>query len=240
MKRREISPAALPAVGQPLAGGFFAGRLFFNGAEHALIDAGQDFECEARWWDHDGPRPRIHGATCRYDGLANTLAMANEGSTIAKKVLSMNVRGTWGWYIPSIEELQLMRTNLLQLPDWFEGPARKPQGFQCSHDYWSSTQKNHAATAWCMTMMPWCVPYSNWVSHCKGIRPVKSLVIKQGAFVHEPVSDIATNVAVSELPRFSRDNPAISEVLERFINEDSGRFYGRADDLVAALAEVRP
>ncbi|MBD1601153.1 hypothetical protein [Pseudomonas typographi] len=237
MKRREISPAALPAIGHPLAGGFFAGRLYFNGAEHALIDAGQDFECEARWWDHDGPRPRIHGATCRYDGLANTLAMANEGSTIAKKVLSMNVRGTWGWYIPSIEELQLMRTNLLQLPDWFEGPARKPQGFQCSHDYWSSTQKNHAATAWCMTMMPWCVPDSNWVSGSKGIRPVKSLVIKPEAFIHAPHFDDLQIVARTFTGL--TDSDKVAQVVERFVNEDSGRFYGRTDELVAALAEVR-
>ena len=43
-KRRTINPAALPTVGQPLAGGFFAGRIFFDGAEHAVIDAGRDLK----------------------------------------------------------------------------------------------------------------------------------------------------------------------------------------------------
>ncbi len=118
MKRRQISPAALPAIGQPFAGGFYAGRIYFDGAEFALIDAGQEFETSAHWWDHEGPRPRIRGATHRFDGMANTLAMSAEGSTIATKVLGMNIRGTWGWHIPSIEELQVVRSNLLQLPDW--------------------------------------------------------------------------------------------------------------------------
>ena len=116
MKRRQISPAALPAIGQPFAGGFYAGRIYFDGAEFALIDAGQEFETSAHWWDHEGPRPRIRGATHRFDGMANTLAMSAEGSTIATKVLGMNIRGTWGWHIPSIEELQVVRSNLLQLP----------------------------------------------------------------------------------------------------------------------------
>ena len=39
MKRRQISPAALPTIGQPFAGGFYAGRIYFDGAEYALIDA---------------------------------------------------------------------------------------------------------------------------------------------------------------------------------------------------------
>lgn len=33
IKQRAITPAALPAIGQPLGGGFYAGRLFFAGAE---------------------------------------------------------------------------------------------------------------------------------------------------------------------------------------------------------------
>ena len=61
MKRRQISPAALPAIGQPFAGGFYAGRIYFDGAEYALIDAGRDFECTAHWWEQEGPRPRIRG-----------------------------------------------------------------------------------------------------------------------------------------------------------------------------------
>ncbi|PMX29272.1 MULTISPECIES: hypothetical protein [unclassified Pseudomonas] len=238
MKRRQISPAALPAIGQPFAGGFYAGRIYFDGAEFALIDAGQEFETAAHWWDHEGPRPRIRGATHRFDGMANTLAMSAEGSTIATKVLGMNIRGTWGWHIPSIEELNLMRGNLLQLPDWNHRICEAaPQAFRGSHQYWSSTQKENAATAWLMGMYPWAVPDTNWVSGCNGIRPVKVLQIKADAFVHEPSTDIAANVAVCELGGLTA-SPAVAEVLGQFINEDTGRFYGRTDDLLAKLAMI--
>ncbi|WP_395609620.1 hypothetical protein [Pseudomonas sp. B22129] len=170
--------------------------------------------------------------------MANTLAMSAEGCTIATKVLGMNIRGTWGWHIPSIEELNLMRSNLLQLPDWNHRMCEAaPQAFRGSHQYWSSTQKENAATAWLMGMYPWAVPDTNWVSGCNGIRPVKVLQIKADAFVHEPSTDIATSVAVCDLGGLTA-SPAVAEVLGQFINEDTGRFYGRTDDLLAQLAMI--
>ncbi|KWV81414.1 hypothetical protein PFLL34_02456 [Pseudomonas fluorescens] len=250
MKRRLISPAALPTIGQPFAGGFYAGRIYFDGAEYALIDAGRDFETSAHWWDHDGPRPRIRGATHRSDGMANTLAMSAEGCTIATKVLGMNIRGSWGWHIPSIEELNVMRGNLLQLDDWGyrnrTASNEAPQAFVRAADYWSSTQKEGSATAWCMHMLPWCVPDSNWVSACKGIRPVKVLQIKADAFVHDAASDARTieKIAAQVDLQGLTACPEVAEVLGQFINEDTGRFYGRTDDLLAQLAmiagEARP
>lgn len=239
IKRRTINPAALPAVGQPLGGGFFAGRIFFDGAEHAVIDAGREFEVAAHWWQEEGPRPRIRGATSRYDGMGNTQAMAAEGCAIASKVLGMNIRGTWGWHIPSIEELQVLRCNLLQLPDWgrsgYGQDKCAPQAFACSHDYWSSSQKANAATAWCLHMLPWCVPDTNWVSKCKGVRPVRTLLISQEAFTHAPSTDVPMTEA--DL-RGLANQQAVATVLERFVNEDAGRFYGRADALVAELAAL--
>ena len=93
-----------------------------------------------------------------------------------------------------------------------------------------------------MHMLPWCVPDSNWVSACKGIRPVKVLQIKSDAFVHEPASD-ASVAAQTDLHGLTA-SPAVAEVLGQFINEDTGRFYGRTDDLLAQLAmiagEARP
>lgn len=238
-KRRSINPAALPAVGQPLSGGFYAGRIFFDGAEHAVIDAGRDFEVAAHWWQEEGPRPRIRGATSRFDGMANTQAMAAEGSAIARKVLGMNIRGTWGWHIPSIEELQVLRCNLLQLPDWGrQGLGQDKdasQAFVCAHDYWTSSQKSNSATAWYMAMLPWCTPETNWVSRVKGVRPVRTLMISQGAFVHEPSTD--ATVPSADL-RGLANQQAVATVLERFVNEDTGKFYGRAEALVAELAAL--
>lgn len=239
IKRRTINPAALPAVGQPLAGGFFAGRIFFDGAEHAVIDAGRDFEVAAHWWQEEGPRPRIRGATSRFDGMANTRAMAAEGSAIARKVLDLNIRGTWGWHIPSIEELQVLRCNLLQLEGWGRaGLAQSKeaaQAFVCAHDYWSSSQKDNAASAWCLHMLPWCVPDTNWVSKVKGIRPVRTLLISQEVFTHAPSTDVSMTEA--DL-RGLANQQAVATVLERFVNEDAGRFYGRTEALVAELAAL--
>lgn len=236
LKRRAISATALPGIGQPFVGGFYAGRIFFDGAEHALIDSGKDYECSAHWWDHTGPRPRIREATSRFDGMANTLAMSNEGCTIATKVLGMNIRGTWGWHIPAIEELQVLRSNLLQLEEWNHRKAEHaPQAFS-QNRYWSSSQKENAATAWLMSMYPWAIPDTNWVSGCNGIRPVKVLLIKETPFIHAPHSD-ESQIVARDLSSLA-DSPAVAEVLARFVNEDTGRFYGRADELVAALALI--
>lgn len=239
IKRRAINPATLPSVGRPLAGGFFAGRIFFDGAEHAVIDAGREFELAAHWWQEEGPRPRIRGAASRFDGMANTQAMAAEGSTIARKVLGMNIRGTWGWHIPSIEELQVLRCNLLQLPDWgrlgLSQDKEAAQAFVCAHDYWTSSQKANSATAWCLSMLPWSIPDTNWVSKSKGIRPVRTLLISQEVYVHEPSTD-------SRLPdadlRGLANQQAVTTVLERFVNEDAGKFYGRTEELVTELAAL--
>ncbi|AHF68721.1 hypothetical protein [Pseudomonas cichorii] len=237
LKRRAISPAALPAIGQPLDGGFYAGRVFFDGVEHALIDAGRDFQVEAQWWDRTGPRPSISGAKSFDDGLLNTHAMAEAGSAIAQKVLRMIIRGTGCWHIPSIRQLEAMRTTLLQLEEWdYSHDTDAKQSLACMHSYWSSTA-NSAGSAWNLTMRPWCTPTTNWGKDVKMVRPVKTLAIKASCFVHEPATDAAVSAAVTSLGGITA-SPAVSEVLGQFINEDTGRFYGRTQDLLIQLAAI--
>ncbi|MNP76969.1 hypothetical protein D3C76_1743050 [compost metagenome] len=84
-------------------------------------------------------------------------------------------------------------------------------------------------------MLPWCVPDTNWVSKCKGIRPVRTLLISQDAFVHAPSTD--TPLTEADL-RGLANQQAVATVLERFVNEDAGKFYGRTEALVAELAEL--
>lgn len=238
-KCQAISPAALPAIGEPFAGGFFAGRLYFGGAEHALIDAGREFEQPAQWWDRPGPRLNVRESKSYHDGLANTRAMAEAGSAIAQKVLTMSIRGHRGWHIPAIEELQVMRANLLQLDPWgkhwpADGAGGPAQAFAL-REYWSSTQKSSAGSAWCLHMLPWCTPDTNWTSREKAVRPVRTLQIKAGAFVHAPSTDAPT--ADTDLRGLSI-SAAVASVIERFVNEDAGKFYGRTDALVAELAAI--
>lgn len=238
IKRRAINPAALPAVGQPLSGGFFAGRIYFDGAEHAVIDAGREFEVVAQWWDQPGPRVTVRGAQSFHNGYANTVAMAEAGSAIAQKVLRMTIRGQRDWHLPSIEQLQVMRANLLQLPDWgrywsVDRAGGPTQAFTHA-EYWTSTQ-NAAGSSWCLHMLPWCTPSTNWATKCKGIRPVRTLLISPEAFLHAPSTD--SPVTETDL-RGLANQSAVATVLERFVNEDTGRFYGRAEALVAELAAL--
>ncbi|RRV48998.1 hypothetical protein [Pseudomonas sp. p106] len=238
IKRRAINPASIPAIGQPLGGGFYAGRMFFAGAEHAVIDSGREFDGLAQWQDQSGPRITVRGAQCRHDGYANTLAMAEAGSAIARKVLGMTIRGQRGWHLPSIEQLQVMRANLLQLEDWgrywtMQREGGPTQAFTKA-EYWSSTQ-NASGSSWCLHMLPWCVPTTNWATKCKGIRPVRTLLISQDAFVHAPSTDAV--FPKTDL-RGLANQQAVATVLERFVNEDAGKFYGRTAVLVAELAAL--
>lgn len=237
MSRQPVNPASLPRVGQPFEGGFYAGRIYFDGQEHALVDAGRDHELAAAWWDKEGPRPNIRGACSCHDGRANTRAMAEAGSTIAAQVLAMSIRGFDDWHLPALEELQLMRANLCQLPKWevwyaHQGPGGPEQAF-CHSEYWSSTQRT-AGGAWAVTMRNWNNSCSNWGFKVKGIRPIRSVPIKPFEFVHEPAGD-GRDQGAGARPG-NRD--AVVAVVERFVNEDSGRFYGRATELVDALVGI--
>ncbi|WP_099431222.1 hypothetical protein [Pseudomonas mosselii] len=239
MKITTINAGALPTIGQPLGGGFFAGRIFFDCAEHAIIDAGREFETLAQWWDLPGPRLNVRGAKSYFDGMANTQAMAEAGSSIARKILGMTIRGHRGWHLPSIEQLQVMRANLLQLPDWdkhwpADGAGGPAQAFAL-REYWSSTQKPTAGSSWCLHMLPWCVPDTNWSSKTKGIRPVRTLLINQEAGVGVQSTDAPTTKA--DL-RGLANQAAVATVLERFVNEDGGKFYGRTETLVAELVAL--
>ncbi|WP_422403581.1 hypothetical protein [Pseudomonas sp. GZD-209] len=239
MKRRAISPAALTAVGQPLAGRLFAGRIFFDGAEHAVIDAGREFEAEAQWWNLPGPRLNVRVAKSYFDGRVNTQGMAEAGSSIAKKILGMTIRAPSDWHLPSIEQLQVMRANLLQLTDWgkhwpADGAGGPAQAF-APQEYWDSTQKPTAGSSRCLHMLPWCVPDTNWSSKCKGIRPVRTLLISQETFVHALSTDAPVTEAVL---RGLANQVAVATVLERFVNEDTGKLYGRTEALIAELAAL--
>lgn len=131
-----------------------------------------------------------------------------------------------------------MRANLLQLPDWGRywnchregGPA---QAFTHA-EYWASTQ-NASGSSWCLHMLPWCTPSTNWATKSKGIRPVRTLLISHESFVHAPSTDKSLNEA--DLRGLANQH-AVATVLERFVNEDAGKFYGRTEALVAELAAL--
>jgi hypothetical protein len=226
-----VRAGALPALGQPFAGGYFAGRYFLRGEERALVVADRACEFAAQWWDRTGPRPNIRGAQDYMDGMVNTMAMAEAGCAVATKVLRLHIGGHGGWHIPARDELLVMQVNLLQLEAFQRDGSQRFSDPRSLGVYWSSTQRS-AGSAWNLHMLPWCTPDTNWATKVKLVRPVRSIPI-----IHEPdAMDLpAEGVIVDriQLPRHS--SRQLEEILGRFINEDSGRFYGRTTDLVEAL-----
>lgn len=226
-----------PRIGQPFAGGYFAGRYFQRGEERALILADRIHETGAKLWDAPGPRHHARGAEDHMDGLANTKALAEAGSTIARKVLESRIGGFSGWHIPARDQLLVIQINLLSLPDFDRYGPQSMAGWG-KHggygQYWSSTMVK-AGSAWYMHMLPWCGPSTNWANKGMGIRPVRSVPI-----IHEPdATELPSEERIVDriaIPRHSVGQ--IETVLERFINEDSGRFYGRTGELARAIAEL--
>lgn len=102
--------AALPAIGTPLEGGFYAGLLNINGETFGLIVAPKAAgELPATRW---GDYPQDVTGACSYsDGLANTQAMVEAGSELAAKFIELEIGGFSGWYLPSRDELELLYRN---------------------------------------------------------------------------------------------------------------------------------
>lgn len=93
-----ITAAELPAVGQPLAGGIFAGRYWVGEQARALVLLGAENEFEGAWGEYGQDVAGTHWV----DGETSTRAMAEAGSEIAKKALEL------GAFIPSCLEGQLI------------------------------------------------------------------------------------------------------------------------------------
>ena len=98
-------------IGTPFAGGFYAGTIRIDGALHALIVApkaeGQHEDTE---WNSS--RDNVTGALSYNDGLANTKAMSEAGSALAQWSLGLNIGGFSDWYLPSLDEQEIIYRSL--------------------------------------------------------------------------------------------------------------------------------
>lgn len=85
------------AIGSRFEGCVIFARHWVGGVEYALIDLGAAAEIEGAWGRRDKEVATNHG-----DGIANTTAMADAGSDLAKQALEA------GAYIPSAAECHLL------------------------------------------------------------------------------------------------------------------------------------
>lgn len=97
-------------IGTALAGGFYVGRIRIGDEVHALIAAPKAEGQLIDVWN--STYKRVDGALSFNDGLANTIAMADAGSKLAKKVRDLRIGGFDDWYIPSLDELEIAYRNL--------------------------------------------------------------------------------------------------------------------------------
>jgi hypothetical protein len=87
-------------------------------AWHLLLPIGAKFQIKAEWGCY---RTRVPGADCRFDGHANTVAMAAAGSAVAKQAIELDC------HIMSRAEGALCY-------------AIAPEEFKTDDWYWTSTQ----------------------------------------------------------------------------------------------------
>lgn len=97
----------LPSIHEPLAGGFYAGRLNVDGVLYALIVAPKaEGEHDDIAWNSS--TKSVSGALSYCDGRVNTLAMAEAGSKLAKWAMNLRIGGHDDWYLPSQDELEVL------------------------------------------------------------------------------------------------------------------------------------
>ena len=100
----------LPILGTAMGGGFYAGRIQIDGKPFALITAPKADEVAPSIWI--ARYKDVPGARSYCDGLANTKAMAEAGSKLAKSILDLRIGGFDDWYLPALDELELCYRNL--------------------------------------------------------------------------------------------------------------------------------
>jgi hypothetical protein len=127
-------------IGAAIGGGFFAGRFFIGAQPWGLIVSPKvDGDLKAQPW---GPvRKNVTGALSYNDGRANTLAMAEAGSKLAKQILELKIGEYSDWYLMSRQEALMAFCELDAAPAFEEGGA---EAFDRNW-YWTSTQ--HAANS---------------------------------------------------------------------------------------------
>ena len=160
-------------IGAAMEGGYFAGVINVAGTHYGLVLSPNAGDLDPLPWGEFG---QDIGASSCCDGMANTVAMAEAGSELAKAIQNLEINGFDDWYLPARDEQEMLyrqfkpqdRDNAATFRDG-DNPSSVPAGypytaalpvqttdaaFQEGGDqafqprfYWSSTQYS-ANLAW--------------------------------------------------------------------------------------------
>jgi hypothetical protein len=109
--KQPTTPVTAPAtIGAPFEGGFYGGIIHLSDATFAVVWAPKaQGETKAAWLDSYTSVP---GSASCFDSMANTKAMAEAGSDLAKWALGLEINGHADWCIPARDVLELGYRNL--------------------------------------------------------------------------------------------------------------------------------
>ena len=105
----QVAALTALALGTKLEVGHFTGYINTPDGVFGIEVAPMASEFEGIWLPTYTDLP---GARSYFDGAANTVAMANAGSEIAKKAMATEIGGLRDWYIASRDELELLYRGL--------------------------------------------------------------------------------------------------------------------------------
>jgi len=120
------------ALGSTFEGGFFAGLIHQADGLYALIVAPKaEGETSGIWLE---TYTEIKGAASFFDGAANTVAMAEAGSPLAKWAQALDIAGFKDWYLPARDELEIIYRYLKPTTEtnWCyrgDNPSSVPVGY---------------------------------------------------------------------------------------------------------------
>lgn len=95
----------LPVAGQHFAGGIFS-HVYMHGAERRALILSPKAEGELREMRWHAKYGMVAGALSYFDGLANTRAMAEAGSELARRLLDLRIGGKDDWCLPALDQLE--------------------------------------------------------------------------------------------------------------------------------------
>lgn len=134
-------------IGSAFEGGFYGGQIRIGIAIFAIVWAPKAHgELHGKWLDSYTSVP---GACSYFDSMANTKAMADAGSELAKKVLALEIDGINDWCLPARDgdnpsSVPAGYPYTDTLPAQTTVAAFQDGGAECFVEelywYWSSTQ----------------------------------------------------------------------------------------------------